>query len=156
MATKALFLIFEHSAGYALFERIESEELALECDTVEKSLRKLSTFSKTVTMRAFTPFPSSDSALENINAVAEGQCTSFLKSFLRKNLPKVKKMKNAKFELGVDDFKLASSVQEVAKVPCVSSDLVRELLRGVRVHFKHFINGLEDSGFFSLYYYFQI
>merc|ERR1711991_72115 len=125
---KTLFLLFEHASGYAIFERLENEEIALEAETVEKSIIKFNTFSKTVSMRAFSPFPSSQTASENVSSVSEGNSTDFLNEFLLTNLPSFKKLKKAKFQLGVDDHKLASSLQDKAKIPCVSSDVIRELL----------------------------
>jgi len=142
---KTLFLLFEHASGYAIFERLENEEIALEAETVEKSIIKFNTFSKTVSMRAFSPFPSSQTASENVSSVSEGNSTDFLNEFLLTNLPSFKKLKKAKFQLGVDDHKLASSLQDKAKIPCVSSDVIRELLRGIRLHFHRFIKGLQEG-----------
>jgi nucleolar protein 56 len=46
----------------------------------------------------------------------------------------VKKSK-AKFTLGVIEPALGSAIQEALDFPCRSDDTVREVLRGVRVHF---------------------
>ncbi|MES1922596.1 snoRNP complex protein nop56 [Bonamia ostreae] len=142
---KKLFLLFEHAAGFALFERIENEEIAMETETAEKAVNKIKTFTKMVELRAFTPFPSSSVASENITAISEGKSSSFLEDFLLSNLPRVKKLKKAKFQIGISDIKLASHLSENHKLPCVTSDVVRELLRGVKVHFAKFIKGLEPG-----------
>lgn len=36
--------------------------------------------------------------------------------------------------------------KSAADVPCVSGELTGELLRGVRVHFTHYVKQLEESG----------
>ena len=68
----ALFLLFECASGYALFERLESEEIGQELADVQKSVTDLQRFGKVVKLKSFVPFKSAAHALENINDVTEG------------------------------------------------------------------------------------
>ena len=63
--------------------------------------------------------------------------TEALAAFLEQNLPKVKK-KKAKFALGVLDKAFAQSIQDTLEFPCRADDAVREIVRGVRLHFHRY------------------
>ena len=71
--------------------------------------------------------------------------TPELQEFLSMNLPKVKPGKKAKFRLGLSEAKLGSAIHEATSLPCESNDLVMELLRGVRLHFGHYVKDLKVS-----------
>lgn len=66
------------------------------------------------------------------------------------NLPKVKPGKKPKFRLGLAEAKLGSAIHEATALPCESNDLVMELLRGVRLHFGHFVKDLKVSSMSSM------
>jgi nucleolar protein 56 len=103
-------------------------------------------FGKVVKLVAFKPFTSAANALEQINAISEAQLTDDLKAFLTMNLPKAKEGKKAKkYQLGVFEAKLGSAIQEATGAPCVVSELVGEVLRGVRLHFARFVGNLKDD-----------
>lgn len=90
--------------------------------------------------QAFLPFESAEQALANINAISEHMVSDELKDFLEQQLPDVKKAKKGKgFGLGLIDPMFASAVQEASGFPCKSDDIVREILRGVRLHLPHFV-----------------
>ncbi|CAI7907939.1 unnamed protein product [Closterium sp. NIES-53] len=76
-----------------------------------------------------------------------GLLTPELQSFLEMNLPKAKAKagKKPSYQLGVSESKLGSAIQETAGVPCVSNDLVMELMRGVRLHFARFVKELKEG-----------
>ncbi|CAI5499384.1 unnamed protein product [Closterium sp. Naga37s-1] len=80
-------------------------------------------------------------------ACPSGLLTPELQSFLEMNLPKAKGKagKKASYQLGVSESKLGSAIQETAGVPCVSNDLVMELMRGVRLHFARFVKELKEG-----------
>lgn len=67
-----LYVLYEHSAGFALFQVAEFEELAAFLPQVEASVTDLQRFNSVVTLVAFQPFKSAITALENINAISEG------------------------------------------------------------------------------------
>lgn len=56
-------------------------------------------------------------------------------NFLELNLPKVKKSKSASFQLGCIEPGLASAIQDSLDFPCRSDETVKEIIRGIRVHF---------------------
>lgn len=68
----SLFLLYENASGYALFERLESEEIGAMASEVIQAQAELARFSKLVTLKAFQPFTSAEQALENQNDVSEG------------------------------------------------------------------------------------
>jgi len=128
--------LFESASGYALFDVVESEEIAVLLDEVQKGVQDLAKFGRVVKLKAFQPFVSAESALENINSISEGLISDDLKNFLEMNLPKVKAGKTAKFSLGVSDKGLAQAISDTLKVPCNTNETTTEILRGVRLHFR--------------------
>lgn len=144
----ALFLLYENASGYALFERVASEEVGITLEEVQKSIKDLKRFSAIVKLHAFQPFLSAESALENINAVTEGQMTEALGNFLEQNVPKGKKKKEGKessksVQLGVNDPKIGNAISEALGVSCLNNDVVSELIRGIREHFPRFVKVLK-------------
>ncbi|CAN0242669.1 unnamed protein product, partial [Phaeothamnion confervicola] len=129
------FVLHEAASGYALLEVTEVEEVGSLLEEVQKSVADLQRFGRTVKLKAFQPFTTAENALENMNAISEQMVTNDLKYFLEMNLPKVKKSKAAGFQLGCIEPALASAIQEATEVPCRADDTVREILRGVRLHF---------------------
>jgi nucleolar protein 56 len=134
-----LFLLYESASGYALFEQVKTEELAITSDEVQESLQDLQRFSKMVKLKSFRPFNSAEQALENINRVSEGEITEELAKFLELNMPK------KKAELGVIDARMGNVLSETMGIKCTVGKLVTELLRGIRVHFDRFIKGMKAS-----------
>jgi hypothetical protein len=72
LSMSGLLLLFESSTGYALFDVVKSEEISAASDQMQESITDLARFSKLVKLRAFQPFTTAESALENIMAVSEG------------------------------------------------------------------------------------
>ncbi|KAJ6222134.1 hypothetical protein RDWZM_000679 [Blomia tropicalis] len=135
-----LFVLFEHAAGYALFKVKEYEEIAMFVPQVEKATLNPVKFKTFVNLVAFLPFKSGTNALDNINSTSEGVMHEDLQAFLETNLPKSSK-KN-KFSLGVSDSKMASAIQETLGYNCQFTDVVPEVLRGIRFHFHELVKGL--------------
>ncbi|XP_034837066.1 nucleolar protein 56 [Maniola hyperantus] len=135
-----LFVLYEHSAGFALFRVTEFEELAAFLPQVEESVTDLQRFNSVVTLIAFQPFKSAILALENINAISEGILPEDLNLFLEGALPKRKK--RSKCTLGVSDPKLGAAISEALEIPCSHTGAVPEVLRGIRHHFHALIKGL--------------
>lgn len=140
----SLFVLHESASGYALFEAKGMDEVGRSAQGVQDSVTELPRFSKLVTLAAFRPFASALDALEQCNAISEGLLTDELRNFVEMNVPKVKEGKKAKFSLGVAEPKLGSAIQEATGVPCQANDLILEFLRGIRLHFKHFVKGLKE------------
>ncbi|KAF9797547.1 hypothetical protein SFRURICE_016873 [Spodoptera frugiperda] len=135
-----LYVLYEHSAGFALFKVAEFEELAAFLPQVEESVTDLQRFNSVVTLSAFQPFKSAVVALENINAISEGIVPEDLNLFLEGALPKRKK--RSKCTLGVLDPKLGAAISEALEIPCSHTGAVPEILRGIRHHFHALIKGL--------------
>lgn len=141
---KALFVLHEAAAGYALFEVVAFEEIGSLLEGA--NITELDKFSRAVKLKAFQPFESAEDALSSINAVSEHSCTDGLHAFLEMNLPKIKKKKEGKapaFALGVVDPALATAIADgMPGLACRSDETVREVLRGCRLHLHHVVKGL--------------
>lgn len=135
-----LYLLYESASGYALFQKMQFEEVGTLEETVQESFICPKKFGSIVQLRAFHPFLTAEEALEQQNSVAAGEASEMLMNFLELNLPKVKKVSKANFQVGVIDAELGRSMNE--KFPCQTSDLIRELLRGCRMHFNDLVKNL--------------
>lgn len=86
-------------------------------------------------------------ALENVNLVSEGVLSEYLRSDLELNLPKPSKKK--KVVLGVSDKNLAGSIKAAFPgVDCETGDtseVVADLLRGLRLHAPKLLKGLQEG-----------
>lgn len=141
-----LYILFESATGYALFESIETESIALGAKQVQDAMGDLARFGKVCKLTAFAPFTSAAMALENANDISEGVLNEYLKSFLDMNLPAIKPGKKSKYVLGVFDYKIGTSIQEQMRITCkFADDVVKELMRGIRVYYEKFIKGLRDG-----------
>jgi len=105
----------------------------------------LKRFGKTVKLLSFLPFKSAENALECQNSISEGILHDYLSSFVSSTLPKAKPGKKSKFVLGVSEPNIGHAIQEQLGVSCVCDEISGELLRGVRLHFTSFIDGLEST-----------
>lgn len=143
---KALFVLHEAAAGYALFEVVAFEEIGALLEGSMDTVTDLDRFSRAIKLKAFQPFESAEDALSSINAISEHSCTDGLHAFLEMNLPKIKKKKEGKppaFALGVVDPALATAIADgLPGLSCRSDDTIREVLRGCRLHMTHFVKGL--------------
>ncbi|KAI3463631.1 hypothetical protein Pfo_020294 [Paulownia fortunei] len=141
----ALYVLYESASGYGLFLAHGIDEIGQNTEAVRSSVADLNRFGKVVKLAAFSPYESALDALNQCNAISEGQMTDELRNFLELTLPKVKEGKKPKFSLGVAEPKLGSHIYEVTKIPCQSNEFVLELLRGVRLHFDRFIENLKPG-----------
>ncbi|KAG2301436.1 hypothetical protein Bca52824_030087 [Brassica carinata] len=133
-----MYVLYESSSGYALFNVHGIDEIGQNVEAVQSSVSDFTRFGQIVKLTAFHPPQTAQDALNQINSVSEGFMSEELRSFLELNLPKVKEGEEPKFSLGVSDPKLASCISEAMKIPCQSNEFVQELLRGVRQHFDRF------------------
>ncbi|XP_057795162.1 nucleolar protein 56-like [Salvia miltiorrhiza] len=140
-----LYVLYESASGYGLFSADGIDEIGQNTEAVRSSVVDLNRFGKVVKLAAFTPYDSALDALNQCNAISEGQMTDELRNFLELTLPKVKEGKKPKFSLGVGEPKLGSHIFEVTKIPCQSNEFVLELIRGIRLHFVRFIENLKPG-----------
>lgn len=146
--SKNLFVLHELAAGYALFNVIAFEEIGSLLESSAETTTDLTRFSRAVKLHSFYPYESAQEALENANAISEHCMTATLKSFLEMNLPKISSSeKKKKFSLGVIDSGLATAINDgMPGMSCRSDDIVREVIRGIRMHLQHFVKGLDKGG----------
>ncbi|XP_016043613.2 nucleolar protein 56 [Erinaceus europaeus] len=135
-----LHVLFEHAVGYALLALKEVEEISLLLPQVEECVLNLGKFHKIVRLVAFSPFASSQVALENANAVSEGVVHEDLRLLLETHLPSKKK----KVLLGVGDPKIGAAIQEELGYNCQTGGVIAEIIRGIRLHFHNLVKGLTD------------
>ncbi|KAH9424537.1 nop56 ribonucleoprotein [Dermatophagoides pteronyssinus] len=138
-----LYVLYEHAAGYALFKVKEFEEIAMFLPQVEKATLNAVKFKTFVNLVAFLPFKSGTNALDNINNISEGIIHEDLQAFLETNLPQ--NVKKSKISVGVGDAKIGAAIQETLGYNCQFTDVVPEILRGIRYHFHELIEGLNLS-----------
>ncbi|GLT46931.1 hypothetical protein SLA2020_206570 [Shorea laevis] len=108
----ALYLLYESTSGYALFQAYGLNEIRQNTKAVQNSVSDLNCFGKVVQLTAFHPFKSALDALNQCNSMSEGLMTNKLRSFLELNLVKVKGGKTPKFSVGVAEPKLGSHIFE--------------------------------------------
>ncbi|XP_049286105.1 nucleolar protein 56 [Anopheles funestus] len=139
----ALFVLYEHAAGYGLFSVKEFEEIGMLLPQVEASILDLARFNAIIKLVGFHPFKTAVAALNNVNAISEGLLPDDLSSFLDTSLPKSAKKKPV--TLGVGDAKLGAAIAEALNVQCSHIGAVPEILRGIRHHFGSMVKGFTDK-----------
>ncbi|KAL3863828.1 hypothetical protein ACJMK2_005557 [Sinanodonta woodiana] len=138
-----MFILYEHSSGYALFRVKEFEDVGLLQPQVEASVTDLSLFNSLVKLAAFSPFKSGTNALDNMNSVSEGLVHEDLRLFLETSVPK--STKKEKVIVGVGDSKLGAAIVEELGISCQHTGVVPEIIRGVRCHFPNLVKGLTEQ-----------
>ena len=142
------YLLHESSVGYAIFSvRLQSDTVGARLKDVQSAHTDLARFGKLVQLAAFAPFQGAAHALTNANDVSEGIMSEYLYTVLESNLPKGGKKKKHKVTIGVGDRGLASSIKAgFPGVECETgetSELVGDLLRGLRLHAEKLLKSLQ-------------
>jgi nucleolar protein 56 len=148
MSSNIDYLLHESSVGYAIFQVVhQADTIGNRLKEVQDAGQDLAKFGKMVKLVNFAPYRGAAEALENINLVSEGVLSEYLRSDLELNLPKPSKKK--KIVLGVQDKNLAGSIK--ASFPGVecetgeTSEVVADLLRGLRLHAGKLLKGLQEG-----------
>ncbi|KAH8661454.1 pre-rRNA processing nucleolar protein-like protein Sik1 [Tricladium varicosporioides] len=146
--SSADYLLHESSVGYAVFQVIhQADTVGNRLKEVQDAGQDLAKFGKMIKLVSFAPYRGAAEALENVNLVSEGVLSDYLRSTLELNLPKPSKKK--KIVLGVQDKNLAGSIK--ASFPGVecetgeTSEVVGDLLRGLRLHAGKLLKGLQEG-----------
>ncbi|KAH6677402.1 hypothetical protein B0J14DRAFT_636101 [Halenospora varia] len=146
--SSADYLLHESSVGYAVFQVVhQADTVGNRLKEVQDAGQDLAKFGKMVKLVSFAPYRGAAEALENVNLVSEGVLSDYLRSTLELNLPKPSKKK--KIVLGVQDKNLAGSIK--ASFPGVecetgeTSEVVGDLLRGLRLHAGKLLKGLQEG-----------
>ena len=137
-----MLLLFESSAGYALFKVLEPGKLGKpesiwDCFTTPEKA------AGTIKLQAFTPFENTTEAVVAATSLVDGTIDKSLKSFLKKTIVKKAKDPDAFEELAVADTKLGGIIKDSLSIQCVANDGVNEMMRGVRYQMD---NLLEKEG----------
>eukprot|EP01031_Cornospumella_fuschlensis_P036401 gene36401-44155_t len=143
MSTTSFYVLHESASGWSLFNVLEAQEIGTLLAEVQAANQDFQRFQKVVRLLAFHPFDSAENALENMNAVTEHEVTDDLRNFLESNITSSKKSKQ--FPLGVVDPMLAQAIQSNLSIQCRSDDTIREIIRGVRLHFVNYVKPLADG-----------
>ncbi|VDP01423.1 unnamed protein product [Soboliphyme baturini] len=139
-----VLVLFEHATGYNLFRLTEFEEVGNLLPQVEASILDVTKFSRLVQLIAFCPFQNAAHALDNCNAVSEGNIHLDLLNFLESNIPPLKKLTTT---LGVGDSKLGSAISEqFPYIKCVHTGAIPEVIRGIRFHYTKLVKRLASGG----------
>ncbi|KAG0647052.1 Ribosome biosynthesis sik1 [Hyphodiscus hymeniophilus] len=148
MSANVDYLLHESSVGYAIVQVVhQAETIGNRLKEVQDASQDLAKFGKMVKVVNFSPYRGAAEALENINLVSEGVLSEYLRSVLELNLPKPSKKK--KIVLGVSDKNLAGSIK--ASFPGVecetgeTSEVVADLLRGLRLHAPKLLKSLQEG-----------
>ncbi|KAJ8063579.1 hypothetical protein OCU04_007448 [Sclerotinia nivalis] len=142
------YLLHESATGFAIFQVVhQADTIGNRLKEVQDAGQDLAKFGKMVKLVNFAPYRNAAEALENINMVSEGVLSDYLKSNLELNMPKPSKKK--KVILGVSDKTLAGSIkEEFPGVSCETgetSEVVADLLRGLRLHAPKLLKGLQEG-----------
>ena len=137
-SSKKLLILFEHATGYSLFRVNEYEEIGSQMPQVAKASLNGPLFNSMVSFVAFQPFKNAQSTLDSAEAIVEGKLPDDLRTFLEENLPS-KEKKRRKVTLGVSDARIGSAITEEFNVTCSFTDIVPEIIRGIRYHYENLI-----------------
>ncbi|KAJ5601880.1 hypothetical protein N7510_011414 [Penicillium lagena] len=142
------FLLFEGPMGYSLFKVAhKGDSVGNSLKEVQEGVNDLAKFGKMVELSSFLPFENNKQALGEINDISEGVASETLVSFLELNLPKPNKKK--KVVLGLADKALAGSIKSAFDfVECETGDtseVVQDLLRGIRLHADKLLKQLREG-----------
>ncbi len=137
-----MLLLFETSAGYALFkvlkpDKISNANLWQEFQTAEGA-------SNVVKLKSFSPFESTTEAVVAATSIIESSLDKGLKKFLKKHI------KEGSDELAVADIKLGGLIKEKLDIQCVYNDSIMELFRGVRTQMDSLMGNSEAGGLKSM------
>ncbi|EMD00092.1 hypothetical protein BAUCODRAFT_30547 [Baudoinia panamericana UAMH 10762] len=145
------YLLHESPVGFGIFAlKMQSDTVGARLKEVQDAHTDLGRFGKMVQLVSFAPFQGASQALENANDVSEGIMSEYLRTVLESNLPTTtgKKAKN-KVVLGVGDRNLAGSIKQAFPgIECETgetSELVADLLRGLRLHAEKLLKGLQTG-----------
>ena len=136
-----MLLLFETSAGYALFKVLKPGKIE-DTDNLWKDFETVDKASGIVKLKAFTPFENTTEAVAAATSIIESTMHSTLKKFLKKNIIN----KSLDDELAVSDIKLGGLIKDKMDIQCVCNDSILELFRGVRTQIDSFIGGSDEGG----------
>jgi nucleolar protein 58 len=142
-----MLLLFESSAGYALFKVNNADKLvAADPASIWEDFSTPERAAGMVKLKAFGAFDSTTDAVVAATSIVEGTLDKGLKKFLKKNVIS----KAVADELAVADIKLGGLIKDKLEIKCVCNDAVMELFRGVRNQMDSLLGGVESGDLKSM------
>lgn len=140
-----MLVLFETSAGYALFKVLDKGKLK-KADDIWKDFQSPDAAAKLVKLKAFSKFEDTDAAVAAASAICDGKLDKALTKFLKKSVD------GEKDKLAVIDKALGGMIKEKTGIKCVHDNSVSELIRGIRSQIDSLLVGIskEDSRAFKL------
>eukprot|EP00803_Ostreobium_quekettii_P009491 evm.model.scf_750.4 EVM.evm.TU.scf_750.4 scf_750:32786-37346(-) len=132
-----MLLLVETAAGFALFKVLKEKKLKEAAD-LWKDFETLEKAQKVVQLKSFQKFVSTTEALAAATAIVDSKLGKGLKKFLKKKA-------GPDEQLLIVDTKLGNVIKEKLGIPCLYSQSVLELTRGVRNQLEGLISGLSSS-----------
>jgi nucleolar protein 58 len=119
-----MLVLFETSAGYALFKASKTGKFTSPADVAEE-FQKSSDPTSLVKFKAFAPFENTTDAVVAATSIIDSNMDKSLKKFLKKNVVDSE-------ELAVADSKLGGIIRDSLSIKCVHNDIVMEIFRNIR------------------------
>lgn len=132
-----MLLLLETAAGFSLFKVLKEKKLK-EAKDLSKDFETLEKAQKVVQLKAFEKFTGTVDALAATTAIVDSKLEKGLKKFLKKKVPKDE-------ELAILDAKLGNLIKEKLGIPCMFSNSVVELARGVKSQLEGLVSGLSGN-----------
>lgn len=140
-----LLVLFENAIGLSIFDCHGLNETAIQEQSVQKSIIDFSLFVQMVKLQSFLPFPSNEVAVDTLNCTTESQVSEHHRKLFGIVLESQSHRHKHQIKIGVSDPKLAGAIQSEFNTPCESGELIREILRGIRLHFLKFFNTITEN-----------
>lgn len=134
-----MLLLFETSAGYALFKVLKPDKI--NSPTLWESFQTAEKASSVVKLKSFAPYGSTTEAVVAATSIIESTLDKGLKKFLKKHIKD-----DSGEELAVADVKLGSLIKDKLDIQCVHNESVMELIRGVRTQMENLLGSDSETG----------
>ncbi|CAN6219857.1 unnamed protein product [Urochloa humidicola] len=138
-----MLMLFETSAGFALFKVLDEGKLS-HVEDLWKDFTSSDSARKVVELKAFNKFENTSDALSAATLLIDSKPSKGLRKFLQKHCDGE--------TLAVTDSKLGNAIKEKLKIDCLHNSAVMELMRGLRNQLTELMTGLaeQDQGPMSL------
>ncbi|KYM96970.1 Nucleolar protein 58 [Cyphomyrmex costatus] len=133
-----MLVLFETSAGYAIFKVLDENKLA-QSENLHKDFQTPEAASRLLKLTYFHKFEDTTEALCAATALVNSKLSKSLKKTLRNCCIE------AHEQLAVADAKLGSTIKDKLQLSCVSNTAVQELMRCIRSQLDSLISGVTEK-----------